>query len=392
MTAQPDVARITDLLARLVAIDTQNPPGGEMPAASLLADALRDAGFATELRALPGGRANVLARLDNGPGPVLAFNSHLDTVPVGEGWSTDPLHLVERDGRLYGRGACDAKGQVSAMAEAGRLLLDARQDWRGTLLLAFVADEEVGGIGARTIGRDGPRIDWVVVGEPTGNAVCAGHKGCVRPLLRVAGRAAHSSTPERGVNAILAAGRLLPLLAEHDAMLRRRTHPLLGPASLTVTRIAGGIADNIVPDGCEIVLDRRLLPGETPEAALAEIEAVLDRARREQAVNAALVRVRTAAGAAVTPDGSPLLAAALEASPRHGVTAAQPIGFTGGSDLVHFCDAGATGLLLGPGSLAVAHQPDEFVPRDELVQAALIYRDIALAMLRPDAPGAPPDQ
>ena len=382
MSAEPEVGRLVGLLERLVAIDTQNPPGREAEAAALLAAELDGLGFATEVRPLAEGRANVVARLDNGVGPCFAFNSHMDTVPVGGGWTSDPLRLTERDARLFARGACDAKGPITAMVEAGRLLSARRDTWRGTLLLAFVADEEIDGGGSRALVKQEPKADLVVVGEPTNNAVFAAHKGCLRPLIRTNGKAAHSGRPELGVNAILAAGHLMTLFDERDRELRTQTHPLVGHASLSVTRIAGGMADNVVPDACEMVLDRRLLPGETLDAALDELHALLTRAKREHGVQAELAAVRTAAGPTETAVDDPLVRAAVAISRGHGVTFPQPGGLTGGCDLVHYRDAGAVGIVLGPGSLDVAHQPDEYVPTDDLVRAAMIYSDIAVAMMR----------
>jgi succinyl-diaminopimelate desuccinylase len=379
---EPDEASLVDLLERLVAIDTQNPPGREAEAAALLASGLGDIGFAAEVRPVAEGRANVVARLGNGGGPCFAFNSHMDTVPVGGGWTGDPLRLTERDGRLLGRGACDAKGSIAAMVEAGRMLLAQPDAWRGSLLLAFVADEEIDGTGTKALVKQPPPIDLVIVGEPTSNAVCAAHKGCLRPLIRVAGRAAHSSRPELGANAILAACSLLRLLDERDRELRAHRHSLVGASSLTVTRIAGGLADNIVPDNCEIVLDRRLLPGETLEGALDDLQALLARAKRDHGVEAELVRIRAMAGPAETPLDEPIVREAVAISSRRGVTAPQPVGLTGGCDLVHFRETGSMGIVLGPGSLAQAHQPDEYVLKDDLIRAALIYRDIALAMMR----------
>jgi succinyl-diaminopimelate desuccinylase len=382
VSAEPVVGRLVGLLERLVAIDTQNPPGREAEAAALLAVELDGLGFATEIRPLAEGRANVVARLDNGAGPCFAFNSHMDTVPAGTGWTTDPFRLTERDGRLFARGACDAKGPIAAMVEAGRLLAAQRDLWRGTLVLAFVADEEIDGGGSRALVKQEPRADLVVVGEPTNNAVFAAHKGCLRPLIRTNGKAAHSGRPELGVNAILAAGHLMTLFDERDRELRTQTHPLVGHASLSVTRIAGGIADNVVPDACEMVLDRRLLPGETLDAALDELHALLTRAKREHGVQAELAAVRTAAGPTETAVDDPLVRAAVAISRGHGATSPQPGGLTGGCDLVHYRDAGAVGIVLGPGSLDVAHQPDEYVPTDDLARAAMIYSDIAVAMMR----------
>jgi acetylornithine deacetylase/succinyl-diaminopimelate desuccinylase len=307
----------------------------------------------------------------------------MDTVPAGGGWTSNPFCLTERDGNLFGRGACDAKGPIVAMVEAGRLLASQRDLWRGTLVMMFVADEEIDGGGSRALAKQQPRPDLIVIGEPTNNAVYAAHKGCLRPLIRAKGKAAHSGRPELGVNAILAASHLASIFDERDRELRTQTHPLVGHASLSITRIAGGIADNVVPENCELVLDRRLLPGETLDAAMDELHAMLTRAKREHGVEAEVAAIRTKAGSAQTSLDDPLVRNAVAISRAHGVTFPQPGGLTGGCDLVHFHEIGAVGIVLGPGSLDVAHQPDEYVPKDDLARAALIYRDIAVAMMRP---------
>jgi len=144
-----------------------------------------------------------------------------------------------------------------------------------------------------------------------------------------------------------------------------------------VTRISGGIADNVVPDACEIVLDRRLLPGEDADAALDALRELLAQAKEDHDIAAEVVRVRTASGAAETAVTSPIVRHSLAATAQ-----AVPAGFTGGCDLVHFRALGSDGIILGPGSLDQAHKPDEYVPKAELAQAAALYRDIALSMLR----------
>jgi acetylornithine deacetylase/succinyl-diaminopimelate desuccinylase-like protein len=199
----------------------------------------------------------------------------------------------------------------------------------------------------------------------------------LRPLLRVNGQTAHSSRPDLGINAIQKAGRLLALLDAEDRKLRDRNHDLVGPATLTVTRISGGIGDNIVPDSCEIVVDRRLLPGEEADVALAELQQLLTQAAREHDIAAEVVRIRTVSGAAETEVSSPIVQHSLVVNAQPA-----PAGFTGGCDLVHFRALGSDGVILGPGSLEQAHKPDEYVPKAELVQAAALYRDIALSMLR----------
>ncbi len=155
MSAGPDVGRLISLLERLVEIDTQNPPGREAEGAELLAHEPSSIGFEVAVTPVAEGRSNIVARLDNGEGPCFAFNSHIDTVPPRGEWSGDPFRLIEREGRLFGRGARDGKGSIAAMVEAGRLLLEQCDGWRGVLLLAFVADEEIDGAGAKALAAAG---------------------------------------------------------------------------------------------------------------------------------------------------------------------------------------------------------------------------------------------
>jgi acetylornithine deacetylase/succinyl-diaminopimelate desuccinylase len=384
MSLSPDVARMKRELADLVAIDTQNPPGHEARAAQFLRGLLMTEGFEVALQEYKPGRINVVARLKNGAGPVFAFNTHMDVVPVGDGWSSDPFVLKEMDGRLHGRGACDCKGPLAAMLEAMRMLATERAAWSGTLLGIFVADEEIASDGARFYASSAPKIDTAVVGEPTSNATFTAHKGSLRPVVRVHGVSAHSGTPHLGENAIYRAGELLGLIVEHhEKVVRHRTHPLVGAASLTVTRMNGGHADNVLPSACDLLLDRRMVPGEDEEAVKREIGDLLALARERFGVRAEIVGYKaTTGGATETALDTPIVQASLAASRAHGVARPGPFGFQGGCDLVHFRKLGAQGTVIGPGDLAVAHKPDEFVPLDEFVTASLIYRDVAKAMLR----------
>ena len=151
-----------------------------------------------------------------------------------------------------------------------------------------------------------------------------------------------------------------------------------------MTRISGGHADNVVPDRCDILFDRRMIPGENEAAVKRELQDLLDRARRQSGVEAEIADTRPRREGRRKQPAHPIVAAAKRACARHGVEDVSPQGFQGGCDLVHFRSAGAQGLVLGPGSLAVAHKPDEFVPLDELFQACRIYRDIAIEMLGGD--------
>lgn len=385
MNQQPDFARMKRDLAALVAINTENPPGHELEAAQYLKTLLEAEGFDLSLSEYKPGRVNVIARYANGPGPTFAFNTHIDTVPAGEGWATDPFVLHEADGKLYGRGSCDAKGPMVAMIEATRMLMACRDRWSGTLMAVFTADEEIASEGAKHyVANQPPHIDFAVIGEPTSNTAFTAHKGSLRPLVRVHGVTAHSGTPHLGENAIYRAGQLLGLIEQHhETAVKCHCHALVGEASLTVTRINGGHADNVLPGACDLLLDRRMVPGENEDDVKAEISQLLALANEQFGVRAEVLKyMPTTGGATETALSEAIVQASLAACREHNHGNAGPFGFQGGCDLVHFRSLGTTGTVIGPGTLAVAHKPDEFVPIDEFIAASLIYRDIALQMLR----------
>lgn len=373
MSVSPDIPRMKRDLADLVALCTENPPGRETEAASYVAARLSEAGLDAVIDEYEPGRANVEARLSNGPGPTLVFNTHMDVVPAGEGWSSDPFVLREADGRLYGRGTCDCKGPLAAMLEAVRMLAAERSAWSGTLLAVFVGDEEVGSKGARHFAAKRPPIDFAVVGEPTSNTVYSCHKGSLRPIVRVHGVPAHSGTPHLGENAILRAGELLGLIArEHEQSVRRRTHPLVGEASLTVTRISGGHADNVLPGACEMLLDRRLVPGENEAEVKAEIAAFLARAQSELGVRAEIIGFKpTTGGATETASDRPIVRQSVAAAAANGIASPGPFGFQGACDLVHFRDAGAEGIVIGPGAALYGAQGRRIRPRRRIRRCEL---------------------
>ncbi len=377
-----DLPRMIADLARLVAFDTQNPPGRELEAAQWLEAAMGGMGFAADTTDIMPGRTNVVGVLANGPGPTFAFNTHIDVVPAGAGWSSDPFMLRESGERLYGRGACDAKGPMAAMLEAMRWLSQNRDRWSGTLLGVFVADEEASSRGAKAYARTGPKIDTCMIGEPTSCTTYSAHKGSLRPLVRVHGRTAHSGMPDLGVNAIIKSVSLLRAVAAEHQRIKASNHALVGNPSLTITRAMAGIADNVVPDCCELLLDRRMIPGEDEEAVKAQLATLVAHAAEEAGTGMEIAELRpTTGGATETASDHPIVVASQAACRAHHGHATPLSGFQGGCDLVHFRSVGAQGVVLGPGALDVAHKPDEYVPIADLAMAAAIYRDVALAML-----------
>ncbi|MCY3982654.1 MAG: M20 family metallopeptidase [Roseovarius sp.] len=379
----PVLASLITDLEQIVAINTENPSRHELEAARWVEGRMREMGCATTLVEVLPERPNAIGVFENGPGPVFAFNTHMDVVPAGEGWSSDPFRLRREGGMLYGRGSNDAKGPLICMLEAIAQMIRGRDSWSGTLMGVFVADEEVGSAGARHYVKTAPKIDYCVVGEPTSCTTVAAHKGSMRPIVQVKGKTAHSGTPDLGINAIIEAAPLYVEVAREHARIKSRRHPMVGNPSLTITRANGGHADNVVPDLIEVMLDRRMIPGEDEDVVKGEIVELVARAAAASGAEMEIVDYRpTTGGPTETALDHLTVAAAQRACLKYHGHETPITGFQGGCDLVHFRQAGTHGVVLGPGDLAVAHKPDEFVPQAELVLAVQIYRDIAFDLLK----------
>ncbi len=373
MSSTAERSRLLGDAAALIRIRSANPPGLERPVAEWLAARLEHIASRVSVEALTEDRANVVATFDFGPGPTFLLCSHSDVVPVQHEGQWDP---VIRDGRLIGRGACDAKGAIAAMIGACERLAARRADIGGTLLLACVADEESNAEGVRALVSRGLRADAAIIGEPTDNVAVLSSRGSVRLGVRFQGRAAHASSPSQGVNAIYGAARFILAMESLDAELNARGS--MGSCSATI--VDGGSRLNVVPDACRVQVDRRLGPDETSDAAIHGIEACLARVMLEApGVSYEL----SPAGLWVDPfeleAGSAfatlLLSTLDQASPG-------PI-FRAVSDAPHLIAVGIPTAILGPGSLDTAHSGSESVDIRELEVAVDLYERVVRAYLRP---------
>ncbi len=375
--------RVCGILMDLVRIPSVNPPGGEAPVATYLQQRLTALGLPAQVMDVEPGRPNVVGTLPGLPGGKrLIFNTHLDVVPAGHGWSRDAFDPWVSDGKIYGRGSSDPKGSLAAMVHAIEAVHSAGVTIAGDVVLAGAMDEEVGSLGTRAMGGD-LQADMAVIGEPTGCQVCIAHKGSCRPVIVVGGRSAHAAEPEQGVNAITAAVPVLAALERYGRLLRRRRHRLLDSPTAAVTLIQGGTKANMVPDGCEILVDRRLVPGETQDQVTAELNAIFSTLRTRHPE--LQVRIEgfgpTTGGPSETDPTHPLVRAALKAVSRVRGERARPHGFTLNCDMTIFRGHGVPTIILGPGDPKMAHQPDEFVPVDQLVAAARIYAGLMVDSL-----------
>jgi acetylornithine deacetylase len=354
------------LLRELIALPSVNPAflpskhprAGEQRVADFLADAASRAGLDVEFQAVAPGRSNLLARLSprGKARQRLLLAPHLDTVNATDEQFTPHT----RNGRLFGRGACDTKGSVAAMFAALCELARTRQRPADTeIVFAGLVDEEHAQAGSRALVAGGLKADLAIVGEATRLQVVTAHKGTMWLCLETRGKSAHGSCPELGRNAVHAMARVVDLLqTDYAAQLRRRRHSLLGCATVSVGAICGGTQANIVPDRCSILIDRRSLPGETAAAVRREILGVL----RRKNLTVSFVKDKL-------PPCLP-----LETDPRHPLVARflKSVGQRKPGGVRYFCDASVLGhggipsVVFGPGDIAQAHTADEWISLAEL--------------------------
>jgi acetylornithine deacetylase len=367
------------LLRALVSFDSRNPhlvpdAPGEGACAAFLADVLRDWGFTVELQEAAPGRPNVIARIGGTSGPVLMFNGHIDVVGV-EAMVHAPFDSIERDDRLYGRGASDMKGGVAAMC--GAAARAARSGLAGTIVVAAVVDEEFESVGTRTLVDSGVRADFAVVTEPTGLAIAPAHKGFTWTEVQVRGRAAHGSRYDLGVDAIRHAAHLLTELDEYERdVLATRTHPLLGHASLHASTILGGVGWSTYPESCVVRIERRTLPGERPDQGVTEVRDACDRVRaRIPAFDASVSHVLTQlpSDVAVEAPAVRALRSALEGEGE----AVSIRGVSAWTDAALLIAGGIPAVCFGPGDMGLAHAAEEWISLDEVERATRVLTRLA---------------
>lgn len=377
--------RLTRVLADLIAIESVNPayPGGErgeVDVADYVDHYCRSLGLDVSRSEVLPGRENVLAELRvPGARHTILFEAHMDTVGL-EPMGPRALQPEIRNGRIYGRGACDTKGSLAAMLGAMEALVARRGDLGVNLLLLASVDEEDRYRGILSFLQNERPVHGAIVGEPTDLRVVIATKGCVRFRLTTSGRAAHSANPEKGENAIDRMADVLVALRSYQSALATRTHPLVGHPTLSVGRIWGGLGVNIVPDQCTIEIDRRIIPGEDPAGAMGEIDRVLagplelDPAIRWQREEPFLVD-----WALDTSLDAMIVQAARHACQEVGVSG-EPIGVPYGTDASKLWALGQVpSIVFGPGSIEQAHTADEFVPIAQLVRASEVLVRSALS-------------
>ena len=361
------------LLFDLIAIPSVNPAflpvghslAGEKRVADFLGARATRAGLEVLFEQVFPERANVLLRLAP-PGPIkhrILLAPHMDTVGVTEDAMLTPRL---KDGRIHGRGACDTKGCIAAMFTAvADLAQRKRRPQHTEIVFAALIDEENNQAGSRALAKGAYHADLAIVGEPTRLKVVTAHKGDLWLKLETEGKAAHGSKPHLGRNAVHAMAKIVDLLeTEYAALLRTRSHPLLGSPTVNVGSINGGVQPNIVPAHCSITVDRRTIPGETEASVRKEIMSLL----RRHKLKATLADTRSSGCLPLETDPAlPLVSRFIQSAGQR-----ETIGVDFFCDASVLSQAGTPSIVFGPGDIAQAHTADEWIATASLERGTQI--------------------
>lgn len=381
------------LLSNLVAIPSVSTQPAEADLGAFVEQYCRALGMEVERQYIDDIRFNVVAKLTlgTGQGKTVVLNSHMDVVPAAEGWDTDPFQLtVKDDGRAYGRGATDAKGCLTALMVATKAIAQAPGDLNGTVILTGVADEESQSRGARAVVEraDVQAADYGIVGEPTECRVALGHNGSLRPFITIHGRTAHSSTPDLGISAVRVAAYMSGLVDQRQAHLRQVVHPTTGRPSISITILRADVKENVLPDYCEMVIDRRMVPGEREAEIIADLELLCRQAEEafpgaKVAIDHYLMTTGPASEVAADSEIARIAYAACEQVTGQRQT---PFGLTCNTDMNHFVRAGIPTVIIGPNIIDICHKPNEYVELEQLETACRVDEAVIRALLRGGAP------
>jgi acetylornithine deacetylase len=374
MTNAPDLGTMLRELIALPSVSSVNPEldMGNRPVVERLAEWLEPLGYDVELQPIPGQpeKANLIATLGRGPGG-LVLSGHTDTVPYDDArWRSDPFTLTERDGRLYGLGTSDMKAFLALAIEAARDLR--ADDLKAPLVLLATADEESGMEGAKALVDAGRNLGrQAIIGEPTGLKPVRMHKGVMMEAVRLIGRSGHSSNPAFGVNALDAMTKVLNVLIDWRGELAERYSDSrfeVASPTLNLGHIHGGDNPNRICAETTLQFDLRPLPGMSNEELRAELRQRLERELDFFPGELEITSLFPGQEAVETPEAAAIVEAARE------LTGAEPGAVAFGTEAPYLARLGTDVIVLGPGDIAQAHQPDEYLALDRINPTVKLLR------------------
>ncbi len=376
-----DRAALFKTLEDLIAINSVNPAfggPGEGAVSAYVASFFQAAGIPTKTEVLEEHRSNVIGCLEGAtPDRLIIFDAHGDTASAS-GMSIEPFQPLSRAGRMYGRGACDTKAGLAAMLHAARLVKQLGQQPRVSVWVVATVDEEYSLKGIRALVKKVKAVA-AVVSEPTGLSPIIASKGCLRWRINVQGKAAHSSKPHLGENAIYRMCRLVRQIeTQMPGLLDQVSHPLLGSPTVNVGLIQGGTQVNFVPETCSICVDRRTIPGESRATVYAQFQHLIDQLHVQvPGFRASMEEPMLEMVPLATSEDSPI--AQISAKITGQVAGAgQCLGVPFGSNASELGASGIPAVVLGPGSIDQAHAAVEFVELEQVLLATEIYARIML--------------
>jgi succinyl-diaminopimelate desuccinylase len=375
-----------DFLRKLIQTDT-TAEKGELAAAEVIAAELDMSGIDSYIDSWSQTKANIITHVKTARSkPVLLFVCHLDVVAPGESdWTHPPFAGDESNGRIYGRGSADMKGGIAAIVTAIRGVVDAGTKLQGDIILLCAAGEETDSCGAkRFISNCGwlGSLAGIVIPEPTDFAVVTAHRGMAWLKVVTKGKAAHSSQPELGINAISSMKAFLNELENYKPFdcaqdgIYVQPHPMLGLCSMSINTISGGKAMNVVPDRCTVGIDIRTLPGQSHEIIVNDIKQIFKKLKQQCLMFDAEVSVDRAVEAIET---NPDCAFVRDFCATVGVNQTKAVGFT--TDAPYLKPLGAPIVIFGPGKPELCHKPDEYIEIADLDKATTYYKNIILQFL-----------
>ncbi|MEZ4837243.1 MAG: M20 family metallopeptidase [Caldilineaceae bacterium] len=380
----PNTSSLVSLLQDLIRIPSPNPPGDCRAIADFCEEYLQGIGFSTA-KIAPDDRAwSVIGVAGSEDGPSLLLHAHIDTVPLGQNakWTYNPFGGEIDDDKVFGLGSVDDKAPLAAMLQVAADLSDRLAQMKGKLVIVCAAEEETGGVlGTKWLSKNGyiPACDFVVVGEQTHNRMATAHKGVLRAAFHVRGRTSHATDPWRGRNAINGMAHLILDLERYQVeVLEAQPHPLLGPASINVGVIEGGVSANVVADACTVRVDRRMVPGEDAQTVIAELQEIVAARQALDPERSYSVDSFQISNWFQSNSDSPLAQRFLAICAEETGTPAEPVGYLPGSDAKHLVDQTKQAMIVfGPGTYQVAHSTDEYTEIAELETTYRILRRFA---------------